>query len=91
MLLSILAVIVIGGLAMTISAITGITSVAESSNIITIELKESLTITDEVEVKIPHPLVGTIQYSVDGEACYEVQEKIGVLYYRLMEECPSGF
>ena len=55
-----------------------------------VELQESLTITDSVNAEILHPLVGTIQYSVDGEACYEVQEKIGVLYYRLLEECPTN-
>jgi len=60
-------------------------------NTYVITLEETLTISDSMDAEVPHPLLGTIQYSVDGEACYEVQEKIGVLYYRLLEECPSGF
>ena len=55
-----------------------------------VELQESLTITDSIDAEIPHSLVGTIQYSVDGKSCYEVQEKIGVLYYKLLEECPAN-
>ena len=46
--LTIFAIIVLGGLAMTISTLTGGISVAEASSIITIELKESLTFTDSV-------------------------------------------
>lgn len=46
--LTIFAIIVLGGLTMTISTLTGGINVAEASSIITIELKDSLTFTDSV-------------------------------------------
>lgn len=56
-----------------------------------ITLEETLTISDSMDVEVPHPLLGTIQYSVDGEACWVVTDMFGAFYYKALEECPSGF
>jgi len=60
-------------------------------NTYVITLEETLTISDSMDAEVPHQLLGTIQYSVDGEACWIVEDKLGAFYYRLLEECPSGF
>jgi len=55
-----------------------------------ITLEETLTISDSMDVEVPHPLLGTIQYSVDGEACWIVTERYGAFYYKALEECPQN-
>lgn len=59
-------------------------------NTYVIELKESLTMSDTINAEILHPLVGTIQYSIDGTACWIIEDKSGAFYYRLLEECPEN-
>ncbi len=56
-----------------------------------ITLEETLTISDSMDAEIPHPLLGTIQYSVNGETCWVVTDMGGAFYYKILEECPSGF
>ncbi len=55
-----------------------------------IELQDGIVLQSSatVEHHIPHPLVGTIVTSDDGSTCWVVTEKIGVFYYKILEECP---
>lgn len=64
------------------SEVTGINNI--------VELKDGISILDSATVEVPHPLIGTLQTSEDGLTCWEVTEKIGVLYYKIMGECPEN-
>ena len=59
-------------------------------NTYTITLEETLEISDSMDAEVLHQLLGTIQYSVDGEACWIVTEKYGAFYYKSLEECPQN-
>jgi len=55
-----------------------------------VELQDGIVLQSSATVgkNIPHPLVGTIVTSEDGSTCWVVIEKIGVFYYKILEECP---
>ena len=59
-------------------------------NTYVITLEETLTLSDSLDAEVPHQLLGTIQYSVDGQACWIVTEKYGAFYYKSLEECPQN-
>ncbi len=67
------------------------TSIPETiGNTYIVTLQETLTISDSIDAEVPHQLLGTIQYSVNGEACWIVTDKSGAFYYKLLEECPQN-
>jgi len=60
-----------------------------TNNVISVHLEDGLTMTDEVEVKIPHPLIDKIVFSEDETTCWKIEEKVNVFYYKMMSECPN--
>ena len=60
-------------------------------NTYVITLEETLTISDSMDVEVPHPLLGTIVTSADASTCWIITDMGGAFYYKILEGCPSGF
>jgi len=87
--LTVFAIGYFGALIVTSGGLNGDSSPEISGTNYIVELQDGIVILDSVTVEAPHRLIGTIQFSEDGSACWEVTEKIGALYYKLLEECPE--
>jgi len=86
-----LSVLIIVSLALLVSTVTKATFNNESSgNHYTVNLEESLSMSDSLEVHKPHPLVGTLVYSADGSICWKIEEKQGALYYKIQSDCQNA-
>lgn len=61
----------------------------EEGNHYTVELQDGIVILSNLTVEKPHHLVGEIVYSNDGSTCWEIEEMIGTLYYKIQENCEN--
>jgi len=55
-----------------------------------VELQDGIVILSNITVETPHQLVGEIVYSKDGSTCWEIEEMIGTLYYKIQENCENA-
>lgn len=99
-----LSILVVVSLALLVTTITSTSSdvtgqecwekqlLGESctTNVITVHLEDSLSMTDEVETHIPHPLVGQVVFSEDGSICWEIEEYLSTFYYRMLSDCQNA-
>ena len=61
-----------------------------TNNIISVHLEDGLIMTDSIETKIPHPLIGKVVFSEDETTCWKIEEMVNVFYYKMMSECPNA-
>ncbi len=62
----------------------------EEGNHYVVELQDGIVILSNLTVETPHPLIGETVYSNDGSTCWEIEEMIGTLYYKIKENCENA-
>ncbi len=83
--LSVFAIMYFGVLIVSSIDIPLISDVEQTGKTNIVELKDGIIIQSSLTNYVPHPSVGTIQVSDDGTTCWITTERIGVLYYKIME------